>query len=89
MTGVTIHRDHVILDLRLHAIRTGLVVDLLEGDELLLVKRGKVVRSRGAKITAGALDPKHLDFFARERIGLAGLGRSVSSSGIGDALVRP
>jgi transposase InsO family protein len=40
-----------------------------------------------ARMEAQALDSKHLDRFAGERIGLGQLRRSVAASGVGDALV--
>ena len=84
---VTIHSHHVILDLGFDAVRARVVVDLLEGNEFILIKRGKVLNLRSPEIATGSFDPKHFSFFTGERIDLHRLGRSVSTSRVGDALV--
>ena len=84
---VRVHADHVVLGRGLQALVGARGVDLLQGDELVLVEGGEVLARAGAEIAAGALDPEHLGGRAGERVLLGELGRRVAAAGVGDALV--
>ena len=85
--GVKVHRNHVVLSLRLHAFVAALSVKLLKVEQFLLVERGKILALGGAQVAARSLDPQDFNFFAGQRVALHELRRGIAAAGIGDALV--
>ena len=82
-----VHPDHGILDRGLRALLGGIAVNLLQGEELLLVEGGEILALGSAEITPRSLDPKHLGRLAGQGIFFGDLGGSIASAGVGDPLV--
>ena len=81
------HRYHLIFSGRFEPLVGAAEIELLHVEKLALVERGEVRALAGAQIAAGTFDPQHFDFFAGERISLHQLVGSVTTSGVGDALI--
>ena len=78
--AVRIETHHAVLILRTAVARS-------QRQELLEVERRETIETHGAEVTAGALDPQHLDRTPGERIGHEQLGGGIAAAEIGHALV--
>ena len=78
--AVVEERDHLVL------VREA-AIDRLQAQEPVEIKRREAVELHRADVAARALDPKHLDRRAGQRIGSFELGGSVAAAEIGDAQV--
>ena len=86
--GVCVGPDHLVLCLGFQSLVGASTIVLLKADELILIEGGKIFPFRGAQIPAGTLYPEDLGALSREGILLDDLGGGVTTTGVGDALVR-
>ncbi len=75
-----VERDHLILVL--DAAIAG-----LDGEQLLVIERGKTGAADAAQITAGPLDPEHGDRRAGDRVASGELGACVAATEVGEAKI--
>ena len=84
---VGVHPYHGVLDGCLRALLRRVAVDLLQGEELLLIEGGEVLPLGGAQVSAGTLHPEDFCGLAGKGILLGDFGGGVAPAGVGDPLV--
>src|SRR6188768_1734020 len=69
------------------AVAVLILVELLEREKLLHIKRGEAIELHRAEVAARALDPEHFDIGAGQRVLVPDLRRRVATAEVGDPLV--